>query len=674
MSVYQRPPNYYFLPKAQQEEIDRKIYEQKVADGVLSGSGMFSYAPSTGSGASKALAAEGKTPESEIYYTPEELAARAEEEEKIRAEKAEEAKRVSERMAIAAYEERRKEEDFENLFRSGEFEQGDYEERKEEYFETDRPDKDFKSAEENLNYREKILNFNDVDNYFDKFSDEEEIYSVAAGELITRRDDALLSTYTSPDSLGAAKERADYYYIQSLEKSLEKATTAEEKKSLKELIDKGAPNFDTIEDIKNWESLESTYKNKDSSKDFSVERAEYDALDMQKTVMAEFVTQPAGGGFSDFRREYGGNFAYRAFTLPKDESGNTIQPEYRGDVRLNTGTAYNQISSSVLEDKDSTIGGFGETTYVLPEFEEPSKLQQFAQPLGLILSAIFPPAAPIIMGVSTTIATDGDIEEGIKSGLETYVTGKITDITKDQILDAYEAADIPVRELDLYTQSKLVEVTNDVLAGKSGTESAESAVKSIIWKNLKETASEEFPEGEGFDFDFDFDLSGINIGGFDLDLFDDIKGLDFSGLDLPDFDISVPDVKLPDIDIDIPDVDLDMPDFDLNVPDINLSGPDINLSGPDINLSGIDLNLPDIDLDGEGLEMPDFDLDTPDIDINIPDIDLPSLNLALSLAEEEEEETEVEQLFSDELFKYDTKIGYTMPLTKSKKTNSRKFI
>ena len=314
------------------------------------------------------------------------------------------------------------------------------------------------------------------------------------------------------------------------------------------------------------------------------------------------------------------------------------------------------MSSSMLEEEEGVVGAVGEYTFIQPTFWEPSKLQKWAQPIGAVLSVLYPPLAPFIAAAATTIATDGDVQEGIKSGAETYVKGKVTDITKDKILDAYEAIDIPVRELDLYTQSKIVNVTNDVLAVKSGTESSEDAVKSILWKNIKDEAGYSF---EDFDSKFDFSLPDFGLSGLDIDL-----------PDLPDIDL--PDVHLPDV--NLPDV---------NLPDVNL--PDVNLNLPDMPDLGVDLDLPDLDLDLSGIETPEFDfdldlegLDTEGLDIEMPempdvDIDLPSLNLSLKQQEEEkEEESEVEEMFLPELFRHDTQVKYTQGLI-APKINLRKF-
>jgi len=590
----------------------------------------------------------------EEYKTPEQLAVEQERLEQVIAEREILSERLREEKEIEEYQQRRREEDFDNLLRAGEFQVGDYEEVKAEYFETDRPSNLQPYVFDNLEYRENILGFDGIN--FDDFSDEEKIYSADVDGLITRQDVAYISGYESPANLEEAKERADSYYIQSLERNLENATTSEEKDALQELIDKGAPDFNTIEDIKNWESLASTFKNSDADGDFSVARAEYEALKLQADVVGEWASQPNQPDQQIIlQMQNQAMSVYTSDVLPKDNYGNIIRPEDYGHVYLNTGTAYNQISSSLLEEENGIVGAVGQYTYIEPTFDKPSKLQKIAQPIGAVLSVLYPPLAPFIAAAATTIATDGDVQAGIEAGAETYVKGKVTDAATDKILDTYEALDIPVRELGQYTQSKIVDVTTDVIAGKSGTESAEDAAKSLLWKNIKDEAGYSFEE---FDSKFDFSLPDFGLSGLDIDL--------------PDIDLDLPDIDLPDLpDIDLPDV---------NLPDVNL--PDVNLNLPDMPDLGVDLDLPDLDLDLSGIETPEFDfdldlegLDTEGLDIEMPempdvDVDLPSLNLRKQ--EREEKESEVEEMFLPELFRHDTQVKYTQGLL-APKINLRKF-
>ena len=74
----------------------------------------------------------------------------------------------------------------------------------------------------------------------------------------------------------------------------------------------------------------------------------------------------------------------------------------------------------------------------------------------------------------------------------------------------------------------------------------------------------------------------------------------------------------------------------------------------DIDLPTVDIDLPELNVD-----LPEFT--APDIDLPEIDIDLPSIDLAKS-EEKEEEPTQVESLFDNELFKFDTKIKSTQQM------------
>ena len=657
MSVYQRPPNYYFLPKAQQEEIDRKIYEQKVADGVLDVSGMFSYNPETRR--ENVLAYDpdekpksGSTPVGGVSANISQMVKNQEELE--RAER-EEIYFNEQRTGMGSsgslgpqgftvsptnlIDDSLKHTSFFDEANRAEGDTRSWDEIKEDFIsgETEGPSDYNPYIGEQEKYKDSIYDFI----YGEDYS------SLSSAEQRLGRTDGTF-TYGRPTDFQSAKDQADSYYIQSLERSLENATTDEEKESIQNLIDKGAPDFDTLGDIQNYDDLWSYRRGlqKDGKLEqagFDLKLEEYNALSMQEAVMGDYMIANERSKIGD---------AAHAYFKEDSDLGISFESFKEGDVYLNTGTAYNRIPASNLTKENGTVGQVGGYSYILPEVEE---MPDIAKNMGYafdIISAIYPPAAPILKFSKGFIQAGGDLEKGLKEGAKAgataYVEGKVNDVAKDKILDAYEAADIPVRDLDPYTQSKIVDVTKDILAGKSGTDSAIDAGKSLLWREIKDEASISF---EDFESKFDFNLPDFGLSGLDIDL-------DFPDIDLPDINLDLPsvDLDLPDIDLDLPDVDLDLPSVDLDLPDVDLNVPDLDLSG----------NLPDFDLD-----LPDVNIDTPNIET--PSIDLPSLNLALKQAQkEEEEETEVEQLFSDELFKYDTQVKYTQGLL-SPTLNLRKF-
>ena len=634
----------------------------------------------------------------EAYKTPEQLAAIAEEEERIKEEQRQEAIRVAERMATVPSQKEREEIYF-NEQRSGMASQGSLDAqaftaspdrivddslKHTNYFAEDNQAKgdprfydeikeDFVSGEtsgpqdiniyigEQEKYKDLIYDFNYGEDYssLDQYS---QITGRAEGEF----------EYTRPTDFQNAKDSADSYYIQSLERSLENATTDKEKESIQKLIKKGALDFDTIDDIQNYDDLYANHRF-ESENGFDLKHEEYKALALQEAVMGDYMIGA--------QREDLGDKASFYFTEPEDlPSWAGFESFEEGDVYFNTGTAFNRIPSGNLTEEDGTVGQVGGFSYIKPEMKKlPSGIRNIGYALDVV-SVFVPAVAPVMQGMKVLSQTD-DVEEAFKAGGKTYIKNKVNDVTKEYILDTYEALDIPVRELDQYTQSKVVDVTNDVLAGKSGTESATDAVQSIVWKNIKEEVGYTFEEFESKfdlnlpDFGLDIDLPDLNlpdVPDFDLPDFD----LD---IDVPDFDVDLPNIDLPDIDlpdVDIPDInlpDIDLPDVDLNLPDMPDLNVDLDLPDVDLDLSGVEIPEFDFDLDLEGLDTEGLDIEMPEMpDIDLPDVDLPSFDLNKKEKEEEEEESEVEEMFLPELFRHDTQVNYTQGML-APKINLRKF-
>ena len=509
-------------------------------------------------------------------------------------------------------------------------------------------------------YKDLIYDFNYGEDYssLDQYS---QITGRAEGEF----------EYTRPTDFQNAKDSADSYYIQSLERSLENATTDKEKESIQKLIKKGALDFDTIDDIQNYDDLYANHRF-ESENGFDLKHEEYKALALQEAVMGDYMIGA--------QREDLGDKASFYFTEPEDlPSWAGFESFEEGDVYFNTGTAFNRIPSGNLTEEDGTVGQVGGYSYIEPEMKKlPSGIRNIGYALDVV-SVFVPAVAPVMQGMKVLSQTD-DVEEAFKAGGKTYIKNKVNDVTKEYILDTYEALDIPVRELDQYTQSKVVDVTNDVLAGKSGTESATDAVQSIVWKNIKEEVGYTFEEFESKfdlnlpDFGLDIDLPDLNlpdVPDFDLPDFD----LD---IDVPDFDVDLPNIDLPDIDlpdVDIPDInlpDIDLPDVDLNLPDMPDLNVDLDLPDVDLDLSGVEIPEFDFDLDLEGLDTEGLDIEMPEMpDIDLPDVDLPSFDLNKK-EKEEEEESEVEEMFLPELFRHDTQVNYTQGML-APKINLRKF-
>ena len=573
----------------------------------------------------------------EAYQTPEQLAA-------IKEEQRLEAIRVSEQMSDAYDARQQAELDLKDLERDDFFESGDYEQRKEDFLKgEDTPSQSLQFKNENVRYRDALLDF-ELGSEYSNLNQYEQIQT------------GLNSDYESPSNFSVAKQKADNYYIESLTRSLEKATTDEEKESIQKLIDAGAPDFNTLEDIKNYESL----KDAKFKEDFDVGREEYSALKIQEAVMGDFITSSA---------ENYNLMADQSSYYFKEADGIEFESFEDGNVLFNTGTAFNQISSSKFEEGKGSVGQVGGYSFIMPEIREMSSFTKFMG-YGLdIVSAMNPSVAPVLQGMKTLSQTEGDIVAALKAAGISWTKNKISDISSDAILDTYEKIDIPVRELSDYTQRKIVDFTRDVLKGDSGTESFKEQIASLAWNEIKNMSGVSFPDLKLPDLpDFDFpDLPDFDLPDFDLpDI--TLPDLTLPDINLPDLtlpDINLPDLNLPDLpDINLPKLDLELPELDLELPKLDLELPEVDLELPklDLELPELDVELPELDVELPELdvELPELDVELPELDLDLDlDLDLPSIDLDYKAAEQEEEETEVEQIFNEELFKYDTQIKYT---------------
>ena len=589
----------------------------------------------------------------EAYQTPEQLAAIAAEEERKKEEQRLEAIRVSEQMSDAYDARQQAELDLKDLERDDFLESGDYEQRKEDFLKgEDTPSQNPQFKNENVRYRDALLDFELGSEYSD-LSQYEQIQT------------GLNSDYQSPSNFSVAKQKADNYYIESLTRSLEKATTDEEKENIQKLIDAGAPDFNTLEDIKNYESL----KDAKFKEDFDVGREEYSALKIQEAVMGDFITSSA--------ENY--NFAAdQSSYYFKESDGIEFESFEDGNVLFNTGTAFNQISSSKFEEGKGAIGQVGGYSYIMPEVKEMSTFTKYMGNTLDVFTVLYPSAAPLLQGMKTLAQTEGDIVAALKSAGASWATNAVLDKLSGDGDGGVEGI-IPEQKVPQ------PDTGGFILVEPQDLPPVENQGDAFWW----------LPDINLPDFDLpdinlpDFDLPDINLPDFnlpDLTLPDfDLPDLTLPDLTLPDVnlpdltlpdltlpDINLPDLNLPDLpDINLPKLDLELPEVDLELPKLDLELPEVDLELPklDLELPEVDLELPELDV-----ELPELDVELPELDVELPelDLDLPSVDLDYKAAEQEEEETEVEQIFNEELFKYDTQIKYTQGLL-TPSINLRKF-
>jgi len=543
----------------------------------------------------------------EAYKTPEQLAAIATEEEKIKEEQRLEAIRVSEQMSDAYDARQQAELDLKDLERDDFLESGDYEQRKEDFLKgEDTPNQNPQFKYDNVRYRDALLDFELGSEYSD-LSQYEQIQT------------GLNPNYTSPSNFSAAKQKADNYYIESLTRSLENTTTDKEKESIQKLIDDGAPDFNTLEDIQNYENL----RDGKFTDGFDVGREEYSALKVQEAVMGDFVTS------SEQNINLSSDQASFYF---KESEGIDFESFKDGNVLLNTGTAFNHISSNKFEEGKGAVGQVGGYSYIMPEVKKMSTFTKYMGNTLDVFSVLYPSVSPLLQGMKTLAQTEGDIVAALKSAGAAWAT--------DAVLDKL-SGDGGVEGITPEQEIPQPDNGGFILVEPQDLPPVKNQADDLWWLPDLNLPDIELP---------DLNLPDLNLP--DLPEFN-LPDIELPELNLPD--LNLPDLNLPDI--ELPKLDLDLPE--LNLPDLEL--PDLKLPKLDVELPELDLELPklDVELPELDVELPELDVELPELDLPDLDIDLPSIDLDYRAAEPEEEETEVEQLFNEELFKYDTQVKYT---------------
>lgn len=288
-----------------------------------------------------------------------------------------------------------------------------------------------------------------------------------------------------PPTMGGAKSKADEFYIESLNRSLEKATTDQERAEIQSLINRGAPTFSTREDFQSYYDLGvEVAQNKKELLDSGVAEADIpfsakselkDALQIQEDYMASWIY--FGDGRNTWAQKDSGHLFF------KDPMAYKTHKE--GDAYLNTGTGFTRTSlESFLEDPDWFLGGKAgsDDTYWIrrPELIEESSFVKGMDIVMDVASILAPPAAPIIQAGKVATA-GGDLDDVLKAGVGTWLAGEISDIAFDDVIETYVDMGIPVDKLSEVQQKVIVDTTIDGLQGKSIQDSFEkNAGKALV--------------------------------------------------------------------------------------------------------------------------------------------------------------------------------------------------
>ena len=297
-----------------------------------------------------------------------------------------------------------------------------------------------------------------------------------------------------PPTLGGAKSKADEFYIESLNRSLEKATTDQERAEIQSLINRGAPTFSTREDFQSYYDLGvEVAQNKKELLDSGVAEADIpfsakselkDALQIQEDYMASWIY--FGDGRNTWAQKDSGHLFF------KDPMAYKTHKE--GDAYLNTGTGFTRTSlSNFLEDSDWFLGGKegSDNTYWIrpPELIEESSFAKGMDIVTDVVSILVPAAAPIIQAGKVATA-GGDLEDALKAGIGTWAAGELSDIAFDEVIETYVDFGIPVDKLSEVQQKVIVDTTIDGLEGKSIQDSLEKNAGKALVKGGAEAVGE----------------------------------------------------------------------------------------------------------------------------------------------------------------------------------------
>ena len=281
-------------------------------------------------------------------------------------------------------------------------------------------------------------------------------------------------------NLQEAKTLADSYYINYLEEQKNIAKTEKDKNTIQEYIDKGAPSFDTVEELKFYQNL-------------SEDDAIYQAAVVQKEVMADFFERSDGVSPTDSQDLY--------------ISGGKVKvpnSAYTTSVTMNTGTllgAPDAVGKDVVE--LGNFGEFGNYSYAIPS----DNSEWFNKALA-VTALFFPAYAPLITGAGT-VAMGGELEDVIKNTAGSYLTGRLGEslLTNEMVATGLGDLGIDITNLPDPVQNVIVDVSKGVLEGDSASDELLKSISSELWSAGKEYAPnlEDSIKNMLPDVDFDFD-------------------------------------------------------------------------------------------------------------------------------------------------------------------------
>lgn len=262
-------------------------------------------------------------------------------------------------------------------------------------------------------------------------------------------------------NLQEAKTLADSYYINYLKEQKNIAKTQKDKNIIQEYIDKGAPSFETVEELEFYQNL-------------SEDDAIYQAALVQKEVMADFFERADGVSPTDSQDLY---ISGEKVAIPNSA--------YTTSVTMNTGTllgAPNTVGTDVVE--LGNFGEFGSYSYTIPD----DNSEWFNKALS-VAAVFFPAYAPLITGAGT-VAAGGDLKDVMKNVAGSYLTGELGQslLTNEMVATGLGDLGIDITNLPDPVQNIIVDVSKGVLEGDSASDELQKSIASELWAAGKEYA------------------------------------------------------------------------------------------------------------------------------------------------------------------------------------------
>ncbi len=491
--------------------------------------------------------------------------------------------------------------------------------------------------------------------------------------------------YTTPTSLQEAKGLADRVYIDTLQHHLAtKEVGSKEYNQIQEAINRGAPDFSNPS--LDYQQLGLGFTNSNYNPSVT-EAARFQAATVKDYLVSNNIP------------------------LYQETDNERIEG---GRVYLNTGTALQMFeedapSGSISQGygyhaSGGDLGSYSNYELTPPPRESSNPLKKVLNVASAVLSVMYPQFAPIFQGTNTLVQ-GGDLEDALKSAGTAYVGGKVGELANSEIIEGFDKLGVDITTLPQSAQNIILDTSKAVLQGDSGTD-----------EFIKSTTGEML---DSIDIDIDAPDFDFNTPQFIKDFGDEIYAgikavgdVAEEGINLAedalrpvgDFAEEVIDLTADAFEPVVDFVDEGLDYFGETVVDPTLQrGSDVLSNVEDVVKEGgraVDKyglqpikefgedainkvkeladSLPEFEtpqfssLDIELPEMPDIDL--PDIDL--PDIDLPDIDLNMpsssSTASQASRPSATEELFSKELFKYNTEVKFTGGML-SPDTNLRKY-